>query len=344
MIMKRVFCSLTTLSLLALASLFAPSARAAEPASGAAKSGNAPEAQKAYTEGLVLLDKGDVRGALTKFELAHELYPTPVTTLEHAKTLMTLGRFIEAKELLVQVPGMPVSKTESDKSKRAREEAKKLAPEVEARLGELTVLYTYKDGKPCKDECMGMTLSVDGKVLAQGAIGLRVDPRKHIVTAKKGAWTHTEEVTMREREQKNLEFVFDAALAKRPGEDELPPRKPGMNPLAWMGFVGAGAFAIAGGVAGGSALYFQKQAKDCINKTSCKDDVSLIGNANLVGNLSTVAFAVSGAFLLTGLAGFFFLGPREARTPEKSAQGTTLRFHLAPWAGQGTLGTTLIVD
>jgi hypothetical protein len=314
------------------------------PSAATTPAGNQTEAQKVYIEGIALREKGDVQGALTKFERAHELYPTPVTSLEHAKTLMTVGRYAEARELLLPIPSMPVGKTESDKSKRAREEAKTLAIDVLERMAEYSVSYIYKDGKPCIDECQKIELLFDGKPATQNTTGRKVDPRKHVITAKKGAWSKSEEVTLREREKRAVEFMFEPEAAKRPGENELPPRRPGMNAMAWTGLVGAIAFGIGGGVAGGAALHFKGEANKCIKGDArCANTQGLIDNANLTATLSTVGLIASGAFLVVGAVAFFTLGPREVREPavdgaSKKTTSKVPRFKLAPTVGFGGLG------
>ncbi len=89
--------------------------------------------------GLGLLEKGEARLALEKFELADKLYSTPITSLQVGKTHLALSELVAAHAAFIKVATIPVRTSESEKSAAARDEAAKLALEVRPRLAELRV-------------------------------------------------------------------------------------------------------------------------------------------------------------------------------------------------------------
>ena len=94
-------------------------------------------ARTLYKEGKELRDKGDLKGALQKFQAAHALGQTPVTGIELARTYAAVGRFVEAREVCLWIGRTPVAGDETSKSADARADAAKLAEDMKPRIGSL---------------------------------------------------------------------------------------------------------------------------------------------------------------------------------------------------------------
>lgn len=142
------------------------------------------EAKRAYTEARTLVKEGKLLEALEKFRRAHELAPTPVTRLELARALAGQGKLLEARELARATSGMPVTATETQKSKDARRDAGAFVIALDARIPTLVVtLPPEASANPG-----GTEVAVDGKPLSKELLGteLPLDPGDHTLTTRIG--------------------------------------------------------------------------------------------------------------------------------------------------------------
>src|SRR5258708_4039869 len=96
-------------------------------------------ARSLYKEGKALRAGGDLGGALEKLRAAHALGNTPVPGIELARTLVTAGKLVEAREVCLGIARTSVAPDETDKSSEARADAAKLAEDLKARLATLVV-------------------------------------------------------------------------------------------------------------------------------------------------------------------------------------------------------------
>src|SRR5262245_27613937 len=145
--MRRLFSAaflLFAASLLPATSRAGPPSEPPSPAPAPARhgepsAGDLATARNALREGLSLREKGDLSGALGRFATAYDLVATPVTAFELGKTHMLLGHVLQAHELFKRVVRMPPSMEESQRSAVAREEANRLAADLEPRIPSLKI-------------------------------------------------------------------------------------------------------------------------------------------------------------------------------------------------------------
>lgn len=131
--------------------LVARTAQAAEPSEVPAEvtAEDKESARVLFGLGLGLLERGETRLALEKFELADKLYSTPITAVQLGKTHLELGELVEAYDAFQKVATIPVRPSESEKSAAARDEAVTLAAEVRPRLAELRItIVGVAEGTP----------------------------------------------------------------------------------------------------------------------------------------------------------------------------------------------------
>src|SRR5258708_1177786 len=127
---------------LSVLAFFAAGCAAACPAYAQQHNASAQELETArtlYKEGKELRAKGDLPGALEKFQAAHALGNTPVTGIELARTYALVGQIVEARETCLYIARMPVAPDETEKSAEARADAAKLAEELRPRIPTLLV-------------------------------------------------------------------------------------------------------------------------------------------------------------------------------------------------------------
>lgn len=326
----------TTTSLGARAGQGAPAPTAAE----------REEAKRLYTEGRKLAADGKMADAIDRFRRAHDLAPTPVTRLELAKTLLSQGLLLEAHGLLVTVPALPVTKTETQKSTLAREEAKTLAPTVAAKIPRLTIEVT-----PAGEQ----EVTVDGKAVSKELLGdLGVDPGEHTVVAKRGALETKTTVTVAEGDKRTvtLAFVVEAPPDPLPLPEEhrtppplgLPPEdkvgspppepKPeepapeGITPVVPIAFGTAGVGLLTGLITGSIALSQAGDLKDQCKGGFCPPaSHSLLATHEALATTSTIAFSLGGAAAAVGAIAWIV----DATTSnDKNAARIGVR-----WAGTG---------
>lgn len=193
-----------------------------------------------FTEAKELREAGKLDQALDRFKRAHELAPTPITTLELGRTHAMLGHLVEARRLYRAIEALEVKPGESAKTTAAREEGKQLAAKLDARIPTVVVKVTSLDPVDA--------VTLDGKAIEPGSVGapLAIDPGKHTVvvrTKREGAPATTAEFTVAEGEKDRVVDVKVAAPEKPPGPIDPPKPPPPKGPSPWL--VGS---AVVGGV------------------------------------------------------------------------------------------------
>lgn len=128
-------------------------------------------ARDLFRDGMELRAQGHLAEALAKLKAAHDLYETPPSALELARTQIDLGRLAEGYETLLSIERIPSAK-DSERSKQARIEAKDLESKTKARIPTLRI-----------DVKGSASVTLDGAVVSQALFGIarKIDPGKHVV-------------------------------------------------------------------------------------------------------------------------------------------------------------------
>jgi len=296
---RRILASIVAASLLlsGVPALAAPSASDKETARALMKDGETKRA------------KGDREGALKSFKAAHEIMNVPTTGLEYGRTQLQLGLLVEARDTLLSVVRLPVLPGESANMVEAREEAQKLADEIEPRIPSITIKLK---GVP---DAASPKVTIDGHAIVAATIGVarKHNPGAHEIVVVAGSVEKKEKIELAEGEDKVVEI--DLAPAPAPPEapkdepketPEPPPPPKGTSPLVWIGFGSAAAFLVAGGVTGALAFSRASSAKDGCDGNRCPpsthDDIA---SSKTFGNLSTISFALAGAGVIVGVIGLY---------------------------------------
>jgi hypothetical protein len=128
-------------------------------------------ARDLFREGMDLRAQGHLADALVKLKAAHDLYETPPSALELARTQIDLGRLAEGCETLLSIERIPSAK-DSERSKQARLDAKDLESRTKARIPTLRI-----------DVKGNASVTLDGALVSQALFGIarKIDPGKHVV-------------------------------------------------------------------------------------------------------------------------------------------------------------------
>jgi hypothetical protein len=312
-------------------------------------------AQAAFAEARRLRGAGDRAQAIVQFRRAHQLAPTPVTRLELARELASAGQLVEAEALAATAASLPVTATETGKSKLARTEATAFAAALAARVPVLRLAFVPAGAEP--------EVAIDGspvskELLAGGEV--RVDPGKHLVRATRGDAVAEATVTVAESERLAVELRFpeparaaappapvspvptaSAYPADRPATAAPPPavtsERRGMTPLVPISFGIAGAALITGAITGALAIDQAGRLEEaCSPQGVCPTGAQdLLGTHQTVTTVSTIAFSVAGAAAVLGALALI-LDDRGGPPPKAGARvlGTPLAM------GSATVTTT----
>ena len=323
--------------LLATALLMVPLAARADPTAA-----DRETARSLMQEGRDLRDKGDLRGALKRFKAADEIMQVPTTSLEVARAQVALGLLVEARDTIAAIRQRPAKPSDPAPFTEARAKAEDLDTSLNGRVPSVTVtVQGAAEGEQ-------PAVTIDDVKVAAAAVGMprSVDPGHHVVSAKTATAAGTQELDVREGEQKKVDITLVSTGAPAPAP-EPPPEPPEPPPpaivrshsptaLTWAGIGLAGAGAIAGSVAG--ALSMSKKSTlsgECPNHVCGPSAYSDLDSANTLATVSDIAFAAAGAGVAVVVVSLF-VGHDVATEPAAAETPTALR--VVPWLGLGAGG------
>lgn len=288
-----------------------------------------------------LRDAGDLPGAAEKFKAAHALGRTPVTGIELAKAYAAIKKYVEARDVALQVTVIPVTSDETSRSTDARAEAAKLAADLKPKLAALRVEIELTP----KGRSGAPTVTIDGQAVPAEALSeaRTVNPGTHDVVARVGDGPEARaSATVEEGASGSVKLRVTVPEPKVvAGAVVPPPPAPSpssgrMSPLVPIGLALAAGGAAVGTIAGISALS-QKSALDesCTNgKAGCAPGFQdKLDGARTAGTVATIGFIAGGAGLALAVVGLFVGGKAEPR-----ANAARVTPYLGP-ASAGLHGT-----
>jgi hypothetical protein len=297
------------------------------------------QARELFNQAMTQRDQGDVPGALERFKAAHALVATPITGVELGRTYISVGKLVEAREVLLSIGRIPAQAAETARSSAARKEADTLAEQIRTRIPSLTVKIT---GVPVDS----VAVTIDGAAVPTAALiaPRLVDPGPHQVVATSTTGGHAETtVDLKEGQSRDVELTIvltggtppvPPVAPPPPGPDQPPPASEaqgssGMSPLVYVGF-GTGATGIAvGSITGLLSLSKASSVKNACDGLTCPRSVDGdLQSGRTLGTVSTIAFAVGAAGVVVGVVGLV-LKPHKEAAPAASVNA---------WVGPGSMG------
>jgi len=324
---------------------------------GAARATNPADvatARELYKQGADALDAHDPKLAADKLSQAWALVQTPVIGFDLARAQSALGHLVEAREAALSVQRLAIAHDETARSTEARNDAAKLATQLEPRIPHVLLDVKNLEGHEA-------TVKLDGSVVPAAALSVarQANPGSHVASVDTDDGRHSEAtIDLAERETKTITLTLDAPKTPvtpspkpEPQHTKVEPANPpptmivdpprshaSPSPLVWIGVVTTGVGLVVGGVTGAFAMS-DSQALDKGCTRPPNDDtrvcsgalVGTLSEANALGTVSTIGFVVAGVgvgVLVTGL----ILGP--SKSPPKAAK-------LVPFLGpvSGVAGT-----
>jgi hypothetical protein len=263
-------------------------------------------ARELGNQGLEDYQRGDFEAALDKLRRAHEIVRLPTTGVWLARTLEQLGRLVEASERYLEVTRMTLANDALPQHVQAKDEAVREREALMPRIPRLTIVFRGSG-----------EVRLDGNLVATALVGVPqpVDPGTHRVEAIAGSAHDVEEVTLAERESREVVLELPAAgapaapapIVAAPAPSPAPVSEgSSSHPVLVLGGIGlalGGAGLVAGAVTGGLAIGKKSTLDEgCDAEGRCgpelHDDVDAYGTLRVV---SAVGLYVGAALAVGGL-------------------------------------------
>jgi hypothetical protein len=297
-------------------------------------------------EGRELRDKGNLKEALRRFKAADDIMHVPTTGLELARVQVSLGLLVEALDTIATIRQTPPKPGDPEPFADARAKAEQLSASLNGRVPTITVVVrgAGTDVQPA--------VTIDGRALPGSIVGLprSVDPGHHVVSATAGAAEATQEVDVKEGEQKRVELALAQGAAPAPPPATAPSQEPAESPdtvaetgagpprshapnaltFAALGVAGAG---LAAGTVTGLIVLLSKKStlqNECTNRVCGPSSYSDLDSANTLSTVSDIAFAVAGVGAAVAIASLIIGHDQPAESPSVS------HLRIVPWGVTGS--------
>jgi hypothetical protein len=291
-------------------------------------------ARELFVQATELRDRGELRGALEKFESAHGLAVNPITTFELARTYATLGMLVEARDAYASIARLPAQAGETERATEARREGPEAAEELRRRIPRLSI----KIAVPA--EALSVTLD-DRPVPAAALEAPRaVDPGTHRLVATAAGGARTEQtITVSEGESREVRLAMTPA-APAPAA-ELEPNASAssqtheaggnhLGPFAYAGFgVGAAGFVVGTVLAGATLSKASSISVDCGTTACVQSAKDASQSSRTLGLAAVVSYTLAAAGVGVGVADILLYKPGRSTESDHA---------LRAWIGVGAAG------
>lgn len=273
-------------------------------------------ARKIAEEGLSLFQGGQYAEALDRFERAGALVRAPTMGLMAGRSLVKLGRLVEASERFLAVTRMTLAKDASDAFRKAQVDAGKEREALSPRIPSVVLTLDGADGA---------TVTLDGNPVDAGRIGagVPVDPGPHVVVVTRDKTSKTERFQVKEGEEKRLALSVDVA----------PPAMSGLRVAGIVGVALGGASLVVGAVAGGLSLSANSELAGVCKPGCPESERAKIDSFETTKAITTPSLVVGA--VLAG-AGVLAIGLSPS-SPSSSRQ-----VGVQPWIGAGSAGVKVV--
>jgi hypothetical protein len=300
-----------TLRVAVVAALCVASSRVAQ--AQEVSSGSSVAAQALFDEAKRLIQQGDAAAACPKLEESERLEPGIGTKLNLANCYEKVGRTASAWILYLEVESDTKRNGQVERQTMAHARAAALQP----KLSHVTI------NVPPASRAPGLVVERDGVAVgeAQWGLSIPVDPGAHTVKAhapSKKDWQSTITVAADASAQElSVPALDDAPVTPQTAAAAPKPPNRALRTGAFVSFGVSGVGAVLGTVFGLRAISKNNASNapdKCQGDTCLASGTSLRNDARSAGNISTIAFAVSGAALATGVV-LFFVSAKRGETP-----------------------------
>lgn len=270
-------------------------------------------ARELAVEGAQSFEQRDYRNALDRFRRAFAVFPAPSIAIMEARSLVGLGRFVEALDKYEETLRTPLADDAPDAFRQAVADAAREAEELKPRIPRLTL-----DIDAETRALPGFDLMLDGKRIrgALWGVPLPVDPGEHTVRASATARAPVlRRVALAEAARELVRVDFAASVPSAAvTETATASASPGSSSrvLGWTAVGVAGLGLGTSAITGVIALGKKSELDDACRPTcpaSAKDDID---SWRTQRTISYVSLGVGAAALAVG--GYLLLGSDDDAT------------------------------
>ncbi len=218
-------------------------------------------ARQLATDGSAAYQADDYAQAYDRFSRAYQLVHVPTVGIWAARSLVKLGRFVEASERYLEIQRAPLAADAPPEHAKAQKDAGDEREQLLPRIPSVRVILQGADPSE-------VFVSLNDQLLQAALLGVKrpVDPGKLRVKGVRGEQVVEANVDMPEGATKDVTLTFAkvshvtptaAPPASAPAPESAPPAlSPGApdHTLAYVAFGVGGAALITGGIFGGLAL------------------------------------------------------------------------------------------
>ncbi|HEY3666954.1 MAG TPA: hypothetical protein VGL19_13165 [Polyangiaceae bacterium] len=284
-------------------------------------------------EGYQALQTKDYSTAVDRFSRADALVHAPTLMIDWARSLVGLGKLVEAQERYEQIIREGVDAKAPKSWQKALSDATAEVAELKPRLAWVTITVNGSNDA---------RVTIDGTAVPPAAIGVRraVNPGARMVrVSAPGFLPQKMALELTEGGEGSADFNLepdpDAASKPPPPPPEAAPaaRKPHDSTLAYVAFGVGGAGLVVGAVTGGLALGKRSElASACTPAGDCRSNQkNVLSSYHTLGTVSGVGFGLGVVGIGTGIA---LLLLDHGGAPAPTPQGLTIK----PYIGVASLG------
>jgi hypothetical protein len=289
-------------------------------------------------QGRDAFERGDFERSRDLFRRAQELVQAPTLALYEARSLVRLGRLVEAQESYLRAIRAPLEATSPEAFRKAVREAELDEQQLAPRLPKVTIVVSGTGAT-----APGLVVNLDERRLQPALVGVEMplDPGRHLLQAElPGGQPSRVEFTIAEREQQTVEVRVDLP-PRQPTKAVLAPPRPAVreaprpSPSTWhrpAAFVagGVGVAGLATGVVAGlvAASKHRDAERQCPNLTCVQGSAGedSLNEFRSLRTVSTLGYVVGGLGVAAGVT-FFLIAP------SRRDDG-----HVAIWLGARSAG------
>ena len=320
-----------------------------DPSSDGPSAADKETARTLFKDGDEKFRDKDYEGALKAFRAADEIMGVPTTGLEYARTLMMLGRLLEARDVFIKVANSSKKSDELPLQQTAREEANELAKGLAARIPSVQVaIANVPEGVEAR-------VRIDDVDIPSTAVEFprKVDPGEHTIKVFVAGFRPViRTVKVNERDEKVVEITLEESDEEvnlvdpwgASGDSDGDAASGGGLPtLSWIGFSLA-VVGLAVGIPTGIMTVLKRgeleDGKQCVDagggKQRCPPSFEdELNEAMTIAHVSTASFVVAGVGIAIGVTGILV-----RRSLPDALAGTKAPITLRPYVSAGGAGFT----
>lgn len=293
-------------------------------------------ARQLATDGSAAYQADDYAQAYDRFNRAYQLVHVPTVGIWAARSLVKLGRFVEASERYLEVERTPLAADAPAEHAKAQKDATDERAQLLPRIPSVRVRL---DGADASE----VFVSLNGQLLQAVLLGEKcpVDPGKLSVKGVRGEQVVEANVLLAEGASQDVILTFPKlshvtpsalAAAPEPAANQAPP-KPASHAadhtLAYVAFGVGGAALITGGVFGGLALSQKSDLDEACPDRKCRPEQHSNNDSYETKKLISSVGIVAGAALVGAGVVLWFT----AKPPENAAQARLGAFYNGQQVG-----------